>query len=634
MQAVILAGGMGTRLRTVTGDDLPKPLVEVNGRPLLDYQLDQISAAGIRDVVLLTGFGGDRIGEFCGDGSRWGLQIRCVRENHAAGTAGAVLQAIDALQKRFILLYGDTVFDVDLRRMWNYHDQYAPLATLFLHPNDHPHDSDLVEVDSNDRILRFHPYPHPPDANLPNLVNAGIYILERSALSALFNLPPKPDFGKHVFPLLLAQQGRLMGYRSPEYVKDAGTPERLQRTAQDLLSGRVANGSLRHAAPAVLLDRDGTLIAERGYVRRPEDVELLPGIGDALAQLNRSRYRTALITNQPVIARGECDEEGMRQIHNRLETLLGNDGAYLDALYYCPHHPDAGFAGERVDLKIACECRKPNTGLIQQAQRDLNLNLADSWMIGDTTTDVMTARRAGVRSILVHSGEAGRDGKFPCLPDFECPSLVEAVDLILTLWPRLSACALHLTEDVNSGSVILIGGQARSGKSTLATCVALTLRDRGLPAVVIPLDCWLLGENDNRGPSVVERFNLSAARNFIADVLVSPGIKMLPRYDRLQRRSIPNGVEIEVPTNPILVVEGVVALADAALRSMASRSIYVERNEQERLREVAANYRWRGWDEQRIVNLMADRAIEELPLVEASSQYADVILKESDNDCL
>jgi uridine kinase len=133
---------------------------------------------------------------------------------------------------------------------------------------------------------------------------------------------------------------------------------------------------------------------------------------------------------------------------------------------------------------------------------------------------------------------------------------------------------------------------------------------------------------------VVERFNLSAARNFIADVLVSPGIKMLPRYDRLQRRSIPNGVEIEVPTNPILVVEGVVALADAALRSMASRSIYVERNEQERLREVAANYRWRGWDEQRIVNLMADRAIEELPLVEASSQYADVILKESDNDCL
>ncbi len=425
-----------------------------------------------------------------------------------------------------------------------------------------------------------------------------------------------------------------MGYRSPEYVKDAGTPERLQKAAQDLLSGRVAGSSLRHPAPAVLLDRDGTLIAERGYVRRPKDVDLLPDIGGALARLNRSRYRTALITNQPVVARGECDEEGMRQIHNRLETLLGSEGAYLDALYYCPHHPDAGFAGERVDLKITCECRKPNVGLIQQAQRDLNLNLAGSWMIGDTTTDMMTARRAGVRSILVHSGEAGRDGKFPCLPDFECPSLVEAVDLILTLWPRLSARALQLTEDVKPGSAILIGGQARSGKSTLAACVASTLRDQGLPAVVIPLDCWLLGENDNRGPSVVERFNLSAARRFIADVLVSPGTKMLPRYDRLQRRSIPNGVEIEVPTNPILVVEGVVALADVALRSIASRSIYVERNEQERLREVVANYRWRGWDEQRIANLMADRAAEELPLVESSSQYADVILKEPDNDCL
>lgn len=632
MQVVILAGGMGTRLRTVTGDTLPKPLVEINGRPLLDYHLAQTAVAGIRDVVLLTGFGGDKISDFCGDGTKWGLNIRCIREVVAAGTAGAVLQAVHSLQPRFLLLYGDTVFDFDMRRMWDFHQQHSPDATVFLHPNDHPHDSDLVQVDADNRVLSFHPYPHPPEANLPNLVNAGIYILQRDALASLSGLPPKPDFGKHVFPLMLAHGGRLMGYRSPEYVKDAGTPKRLAKVAQDLLSGRVAGCSLRHPAPAVFLDRDGTLNQLCGYVRKPGDVQLLPGIGAALARLNQSRYRTALITNQPVIARGECDQEGMLQIHNRLETLLGAEGAYLDALYYCPHHPDSGFPGERVDLKIACDCRKPATGLIDQARRDLNLDLADSWMIGDSTTDVMTARTAGVRSILVHTGEAGRDGKFPCLPDFECPSLVEAVDLIMRLWPPLRAHAVELAKDVRPGSILLVGGQARSGKSTLSACLASVLREQGLAAVVIPLDCWLLGENDNRGASVLERFNLPAARTFLADALAAPGARLIPRYDRLQRRSIPNGTSIDVPANPILIVEGVVALADAALRRMSSRNLYVERDEADRLREVADNYRWRGWDEQRIAALLAERAAEELPLVVNSSKYADVIVKDLDHD--
>ena len=361
---------------------------------------------------------------------------------------------------------------------------------------------------------------------------------------------------------------------------------------------------------------------------------LVPGAGSALAGLNQSRYRTVLITNQPVVARGECDEAGIRLIHNRLETLLGAEGAFLDALYYCPHHPDAGFAGERVDLKIRCDCRKPGIGLIEQAQRDLNLDLSDSWMIGDTTTDVMAARRAGIRSVLVHTGEAGRDGKWPCLPDFECPSVVEAVDLIVHIWPRLQAHALKLAQDIKPASVILIGGQARSGKSTVAACLASALREKGLPAVVVPLDCWLLGEDENRGPSVMERFNLDAARTFVADAASSPCTRTVPRYDRLTRRSVPDGVAIEVPANSILIVEGVVALADAALRAMASYGIYVRRREEDRLRDVVASYRWRGWNEQQVAELLRERNNEEVPLVERSSRFADAIIEEANNDRL
>lgn len=629
MQVVILAGGMGTRLRSVTGN-LPKPLVEVNGRPLLDYHLAHIAQAGIRDVLILAGYGADKIEEFCSDGSKWGIDLRTISEAVAAGTAGAVLQAFDYLQPRFLVLYGDTVFDFDIGRMVDFHEKYRPDATLFLHPNDHPHDSDLVEVDDQNRILKFHPYPHPSDSNLPNLVNAGIYIIERDILKKLEGLPIKPDFGKHVFSLLLAQGGYLMGYRSPEYIKDAGTPERLKKVSRDLLTGRVTQCSLLHPVPAVFIDRDGTLIEERGYVRQPSEVSLLSGVGSALAKLNGSNYRTVLITNQPVIARGECDEAGLRQVHNRLETLLGAEGAYLDALYYCPHHPDSGFSGERSDLKIDCGCRKPNIGLIEQAKFELNIDLTKSWMIGDTTTDILTAKRAGISSILVNTGYAGRDGKWPCLPDFECATFAQAADLIVRRWPMLRARSVELVKNFEPGAIILVGGLARSGKSTWAASLAAALKEHGRPSVVIPLDCWLRGEDDRSGSAVLDRYNLAVAHSFLADAGHVPGSKMIPRYDRIERCSISNGIEIDVPERAIFIVEGVPALADEVLRGMAAMRIYVERPEHDRIQDMAENYRWRGWDEPRIAALVAERNAEEVPFIERTKVFAEVVLQESD----
>lgn len=409
---------------------MPKPLVEINGRPMIDYLLEHVSRAGIRDVVLLTGFDAGKIDDYCGNGSKWGLSLRTVAEKAPAGTGGAVLQALDGLHPRFLVLYADTIFDFDIERMTDYHEKFSPDATLFLHPNDHPFDSDLVEADDSDKILKIHPYPHPAGADLPNLVNAAIYIVERASLARLKNVPQKPDFAKHLFPLMLEQGMFLKGYRSPEYVKDAGTPERLEKVGRDLLYGKVAQRSLKNPAPAVFIDRDGTLVEERSYIKTADDLFLLPGVGPALAKLNAGKYRTVLVTNQPVVARGECDERGLKKIHNRLESLLGADGAYLDAIYYCPHHPDKGFPGERPELKIDCECRKPKTGLLERAKTELNIDFPNSWMMGDSTTDVMTAQRAGVKSILVGTGHGGRDGKWQVKPDFERPSLAEAVELI------------------------------------------------------------------------------------------------------------------------------------------------------------------------------------------------------------
>jgi D,D-heptose 1,7-bisphosphate phosphatase len=138
-----------------------------------------------------------------------------------------------------------------------------------------------------------------------------------------------------------------------------------------------------------------------------------------------------LVTNQPVVAKGFTTEAELRQIHNKLETLLGREHAFLDRIYFCPHHPEKGFPGERAELKINCDCRKPKPGMLLHAQRDLNIDFAQSWMIGDTTIDVQTARNAGVKSILVRTGHGGGDGKHSASPDFTCDTLLEAVRLIV-----------------------------------------------------------------------------------------------------------------------------------------------------------------------------------------------------------
>jgi D,D-heptose 1,7-bisphosphate phosphatase len=148
---------------------------------------------------------------------------------------------------------------------------------------------------------------------------------------------------------------------------------------------------------------------ERGWLSAPENLELMPGAAEGVRAINRSGRLAVVITNQPVVARGECSETGLRQIHNRLEWLLGESHAYLDAIYYCPHHPDSGFPGERADLKIACECRKPATGLLEAATRDLNIDVRRSWMIGDREGDMQAAKNFGIRSVLVSEAVTIRD---------------------------------------------------------------------------------------------------------------------------------------------------------------------------------------------------------------------------------
>jgi histidinol-phosphate phosphatase family protein len=489
-QAVILAGGKGTRLKDRL-DGRPKPLVDLGGRPLLERQMMLLKRYGFDQVLVLVNHRADQIIDFCESRGGWSMDVRCIDDGEPLGTAGAILAILDQLADESLIVYGDTMLEVDIDRFHAFHRRDpASAATLFLHPNDHPYDSDLVELADDNRVLAFHPYPHPAGHDLPNLVNAALYWVRRDSMQAWRGNPGQLDFGKDLFPSMLSSGSILRGYVSPEYIKDCGTPERLDRVAADFASGKIARASLANPQRVVFLDRDGTLNQEVDHLNNPDQLSLLRGVPEAVRALNQSEFRSCVITNQPVVARGECTMEGLRAIHNRLETLLGGHGAYLDRIYVCPHHPHRGFAGERPELKIECSCRKPATGMIDQAEKDFNIDLCGSWVVGDTTADIETARRAGLASVLVETGYAGLDGRYDVRPDFIAADLPGAVELILHRYSRLRSLCEELVAEVEPGAIVQVTGLPRTGMTTLATGVRHVLEARGFNVQSIDLDNW------------------------------------------------------------------------------------------------------------------------------------------------
>jgi len=625
-QLVILAGGKGTRLAGELGSKIPKPMAPVAGRPLLELQLDLARRHGFEDVRLLTSHRSKVIEDHFGDGSRFGLSVRYHVDAEPRGTAGAVLEALPDLAERFVLLYGDTVLDVDLDRLWSRHVDMKADCTLFIHPNDHPHDSDLVDIDAEGWIRAFHPHPHEEGRYLRNMVNAALYVIDRASIESWSNESGKLDFAHDLFPRMLESDARLFGYYSREYIKDMGTPDRLARVEGDLESGLVERRSLRHACPAVFLDRDGTLNLEVNRVSAAEQLELLEGAGAAVKRLNRDGRLAVVVTNQPVLARGDCDEAELERIHNKLETLLGRERAFLDAIYHCPHHPDRGFEGERPELKIECACRKPGIAMIERAEADLQVDLAASWMVGDTTIDLQTARNAGLRSILVRTGHAGRDGRLAVEPDFECSNVEDAVTFIVETHGRLLEEARTKLPACPPGSLLAVGGLSRSGKSTWASILREVLAERGRRAVILSMDCWLRSAEDREPGHVLSRFDVDSIEDWVRRLKdrTGPIRETLGSYDRLTRRRNADGLPVQIEPEDVVVFEGVPALAIESLVAAASSTFYVECPEPLRRERFEREYASRGLTEAEIEALYREREADEHPFVKKTASVADI----------
>ncbi len=422
MKVVIMAGGKGTRIASIKSD-VPKPMIPVAGKPILEWQIENLRACGLNDITLVIGYLGNIIQDYFGNGSKFGVKINYFVEESPLGTAGALFKM--KLTEDFLLMCGDVILDVDFNRFIKFHYKNHAWASLMAHPNGHPYDSSLLvteilppqelgglPVDTH-RVVRW---MNKEDERLyyKNRVNAGIEIITPELLKETMKnyvprhpeTPEKIDLDRDVLKPNI-HTGRIFAYDTPEYIKDMGTPDRYYEVEEDIKSGKVKARNLKNKQKAIFLDRDGTINKYVGFLTKPEQFELITRVAEAIKMINKSGYLAIVVTNQPVIARGDCTWEELQNIHDKMETELGKDGAFVDAIYICPHHPDKGFEGERIDYKYECECRKPKPGLLFQAAKDINIDLSQSYMIGDSINDARAGNEAGCRfSYVLNTNES------------------------------------------------------------------------------------------------------------------------------------------------------------------------------------------------------------------------------------
>lgn len=414
MKVVIMAGGKGTRIAQVNAT-VPKPMIPIEGKPILEYQIEALKKQGYTDIILIVGHMGNVIQKYFGDGSAFGVQISYIVEEQPLGTAGALYFLKDEIQNDFLLLNGDIIFDVDIQKFLEYHCNQRTAATILTHPNSHPYDSGIIIADDKNRVTNW---LHKEDERLwyKNRVNAGLHMFSPRIFES-FHEAKKCDLDRDVLKPLI-KEGELSVYDSPEYIKDMGTPDRYYAVIEDIKSGKVSAKNLKNKQKAIFLDRDGTINKYVGFLTDINEFELLDGVTEAIKMINESGYLAIVVTNQPVIARGEVSVEELQEIHNKMETLLGQAGAYIDDIFYCPHHPHKGYEGERPEYKIECECRKPKPGMLFAAAEKYNIDLSESWMIGDGENDIEAGKNAGCKVCAVGDVEINNVPRYNSL--LEC----------------------------------------------------------------------------------------------------------------------------------------------------------------------------------------------------------------------
>jgi mannose-1-phosphate guanylyltransferase/phosphomannomutase len=419
---VILAGGAGSRMSTVTRG--PKSLMEIQGLSVLEWQIKFFYQRGVTNFFFLLGHFAKEIEIKLKLLERiYPIVIDIEVENQPRGTAGALLSSLSQLKDYFFLIHGDILVNTELRKLENAIVSENFDFALTYHPTNHPDDSDLLIVDNHSKVSKIITKPHSLFRGRA-LGNAGLYAAKKESLLELSENylvnPIKQDLDRELIPHLLEIGKTIAAVRNVGLVKDVGTPERFAKVENEF--SRLQQISFRR--PAVFLDRDGTINKLKGFIKTPDQIELMENVGDVISTLNKIGFWIIVITNQPVISRGEVTMQGLEEIHGHIERLLMFYGAIIDDFFYCPHHPDSGFKDELKELKILCDCRKPEDGLIKQALSIYPINLEESWVVGDSWRDIELANRVGLKSIFLGEDDNSINS------DYKASSLISVLEII------------------------------------------------------------------------------------------------------------------------------------------------------------------------------------------------------------
>jgi histidinol-phosphate phosphatase family protein len=621
MKAIILAGGKGTRLGALT-KDIPKPMVPLLGKPLVQYQVELCKRYGLSEIIFIVNHLKEPLIKHFGNGEKFGIKISYFEEPEPLGTVGGLKEIEDQLDETFLVLYGDVLVDMDLNRLFAFHHEKQSEATLVVHPNDHPYDSDLLELDEDERVIAVHPKPHKESVYYHNMVNAATYVFSPKVLTHL-EKGKKADFGKDIFPGIF-DQIRMFGYNTSEYLKDMGTPDRLDQVSADVESGKVKARNLENRQKCIFLDRDGVINPDYDLIHRTEDMELYPWTAEAVKRINKSNYLSVLTTNQSVVARNLTTIKGLGEIHKKMESLLGDEGAKLDAIKFCPHHPDGGFEGENPAFKTVCECRKPKAGMHKEAAAQFNIDLSESYMIGDSERDTLAGKNAGCVTLGLRTGHGHK--KAQAEPDYMFDELRQAVDFILDepykdvydqVWQQFKSAA-------KKPFVISLAGNSRSGKSTVSAYLKERLEKQGHTVLLVKCDDWILPKSKRaESEQVLENFQQEKLEHDLGQILAGNPLKI----DRYKVHSSKPALQktYQYKNEEVVILDGVTTLSTEGIRDLSDLKLFKEIDESIRKERFIKFYEWKGKSVEEIEELYNLRKSEYL-FIEETKQWATQLI--------
>lgn len=379
-QAVILAGGKGTRLRPIT-DTMPKPMISFYEKPFLEYLIDNLKENGISKVVLLLGYLPEVIKEYFGDGRKFGITIEYSVTDVDNDTGKRMKLAQTQLDDEFLFMYCDNYWPIRLNEMYRDFVSKNISGQLTVYSNEDNYTRSNLKVDCTGLIIE---YDKSRKSEGLEMVDIGFGIFKKEIIDLL------PDdnisFENTAYPLLIKKR-QLGAYVTRHRYYSVNSHERLYLTEEFL-----------KRKPAIILDRDGVLnkkAPKAEYITKWSDFKWIDGSKQAIVLLKQAGYTVIIVSNQAGISRDVMTEADLKDIHDKMKEEVRIFGGGIDAIYHCPHGWDEG-----------CSCRKPNPGMLFQAQRDFSIDLSKTYFIGDDIRDKQAGDAAGCKTILVSNNNS------------------------------------------------------------------------------------------------------------------------------------------------------------------------------------------------------------------------------------